>query len=415
MSQQRIPRYWISTAVFLMFCPPTSSAPGLNQDGHQHEVAEHVARAAAATQDRDFERAEDEWKTVVRLDPGSAQAFNNLGLIYYLEHKYPEAQDALGKALKLDPSLVNARILLGACLVRERKPGAAIEELAPTLNSRLTDSAEKTARVALHEAWFARGNYGRALDVLKPVAEKYPRDVDVRYNLGQTYLELAAQEFRQIALIDPQSYRIHQVMAQSLERQGQGHYRDAISEYRETLRQKPDLPGIHYQIGLLYRIYGDRNTPATDDAALQEFEAELKINPYDAASEYRMGRIYRKRQDLQNASVHFLRAVELDGSLVNARLALAEVLQQQGNLEQAQRQLVAATRLQPDNPSALYRLAQVYKQQGNEKARAEEMAKFEQAKAKQLEAQQRDAEQHLESALGQTAETELEAAEEQNQ
>ena len=411
MSQRRIPRFWISTAIFLMFCPPTLTAPGFDQDDHQREVAEHVARAAAATRDRDFERAEEEWKKVVGLDPGSAQALNNLGLIYYLEHKYPEARGALGKALKLDLSLVNARILLGACLVRERKPGAAIEELAPALNFRLTDSAEKTARVALHEAWFARGNYGRALDVLKPVAEKYPRDVDVRYNLGQTYLQLAAQAFRQIAFIDPQSYRIHQVLAESLERQGR--YRDAISEYRETLRQKPDMPGIHYQIGLLYRI--DGNTPASDNAALQEFEAELKINPYDAASEYRMGRIYRKRQDVQNASVHFLRAVKLDGSLVRARLALAEVLQQRGNLEEAQRQLEAATRLEPDNTSALYRLAQLYKQQGSENARAKEMAKFEQAKAKQLEAQQHEAEQQLESALGLTAETEPEAAEEQNQ
>jgi hypothetical protein len=43
------------------------------------------------------------------------------------------------------------------------------------------------------------------------------------------------------------------------------------------------------------------------------------------------------------------------------------------------------------------------------------MAKFEQAKAKQLEAQQRGAEQQLESALGLTAETELEGADEQNQ
>src|SRR5215471_6449269 len=86
MSQQRIPRFWISAAIFLMICPPTSTAPGLNQDGHQREVAEHVARAAAAIQDRDFERGEEEWKKVVRLDPGSAQAFNNLGLIYYLEH-----------------------------------------------------------------------------------------------------------------------------------------------------------------------------------------------------------------------------------------------------------------------------------------------------------------------------------------
>ena len=411
MSQGRIPPFWVSTAIFLMFYHPTSTAAGINQDGHQREIAEHVTRAGAATRERDFERAEEEWKKVVGLDPGSAQAFNNLGLIYYLEHKYPEARGALGKALKLDPSLVNTRILLGACLVRERKPEAAIEELAPALNSRLTDSAEKTARVALHEAWFARESYGRALDALKPVAEKYPRDVDVQFNLGQTYLRLAAQAFRQIALIDPQSYRVHQVMAESLARQGR--YRDAINEYRETLRQKPDLPGIHYQIGLLYRIYD--STAASDNDALQEFEAELKINPYDAACEYRMGRIYQKRQDVQNASGHFARAVKVDGSLVRARLAFADVLQEQGNLEEAQRQLEVATRLEPNNTSALYRLAQLFKRQGNENAHAEEMAKFEKAKAKQLEAQQREAEQQLESALGLRAETELETAEEKNQ
>ncbi len=404
--ERKSPMHFLVAAAVL---PALSAltAPGLcaAEEIERSEAAKHSARAAEATQQRDFAQAELEWRKVLELDPRSAQAYNNLGMVYYLEHKYPEAEQALGRALQLDPSLANGKVLLGATLVRQGKMERAIPELERALKSRLSDSAEKTARVSLHEAWFARESYAKALEVLKPLAEKYPRDVDVLYSLGQTHLQLASQRFREIANVDPQSYRVHQILADALAKQGR--HRDAVLEYRRALEQKPDLPGIHYQIGLLYRTY--ENNPASDEAALREFEAELKINPYDAWSEYRLGRVYWKRRDLEGAVAHFRRAIQLDEALVPARLALARTLETQGNLKEAQEHLELAGKYEPENASVHYRLANLCKKRGNVDEAAVEMKKFE-----QIQTRQQGVQQELEKTLRMTTEPDTEAVDEQD-
>ena len=360
------------------------------QQAGRNVAARQFAEAAAATARRDFARAEEQYRKVIEQDPRSSEALNNLGMVYYLEHKYPEAEETLARAVKFDPSLTNARVLLGASLWREGKLDRAIAELERALGAPLSDSAEKTARTALHGALFAQENYARALEALKPLADKYPQDVDVEYSLGQTYLQLAAQNFRKIALTDPESYRIHQILGESLARQGR--YRDAILEYKLALARRPDLPGIHYQIGLLYWV----NEPNREgeDAALSEFEEELKINPYHPWSEYRLGQVYRKRKQTSEADSHFRRAIALDNTLAPARLALASELEAQGNLEEAQRQFETAERLDPDNSGVHFRLAKIYKQRGDQTSAAEEMRKFDEIKGRRLEAQ-RDLEKVL--------------------
>jgi tetratricopeptide (TPR) repeat protein len=294
-------------------------------------------------------------------------------MVFYLDHKYPQAEGSLAKALQYDPSLASARVLLGATLGREGKAKPAIAELDRALKSPLSESAERTARMALYQALFARADYGRALEALKPLVAKYPNDVEVLYGLGQIYLQLASKSFERIATVSPQSYRVHQILGDSLAQQDK--YQEAIREYRQALEAKPDLPGVHYKIGLLYRMF--ENTPAGDTVALQEFESELRLNPYDAWAEYRLGRIFLKQQQTEDAISHLQRAVELDETIVPARLLLARALEVRGDLEEATKQLEAAGKIEPDNPTVHYRLANLFKKTRNLAASEEEMKKFE--------------------------------------
>ena len=138
---------------------------------------------------------------------------------------------------------------------------------------------------------------------------------------------------------------------------------------------RQDLPGIHYQIGLLYRMY--ENTPSGDSRSIQEFDSELKINPYDAWSEYRLGRVHLKGQETDDAITHLRRAVRLDGTLVPARLVLARALEGRGDVGGARDQLEAASKIDPRNATVHYRLANIYKKGGNLAGSAEEMQRFE--------------------------------------
>jgi len=281
---------------------------------------------------------------------------------------------ALSEAVKLDSTLVNARVMLGASLVRQGKNQPAIIELDRALKSRLTEPVERTARMALHEALVARGEYGRALEVLQPLARRNPKDVDVLYSLGQVHLHLSAQKFHEIAQADPDSYRAHQILAESLAKQGL--YKDAIREFRATLERKPDLPGVHYQIGLLYWL--NEQTPDGIAAALREFGEELDLSPLDAWTHFRLGQVYWKIRDVEKATAHLRRALEIDESLVPARLTLARALESQGKLPEALAQLERARKSDPDDATVRCRLAQLYKQHGNDAAAAEEMSAFQQ-------------------------------------
>ncbi len=399
----RVLKLAMGCAFLLGMAAGSTVTPGEQEEIRRQEAARHADLASAAAQQRDFARAEEEWKKALELEPGSTAALNNLGMVYYLEHKYARAEVLLDQAVKLNPSLANVRVLLGATLWRQGKLDRAIVELDRALKARLTEAAEKTARTALHGALFAQEKYARALEALRPLAEKYPQDVDVLYSLGQTHLQLAAESFRKIALSDPESYRVHQILAESLARQGR--YRDAILEYRLALERKPDLAGLHYQIGSLY--WTNEDNPAGENTALEEFESELKINPYDGWSEYRLAQIYRKRQDTDKAVSHLRQAVAFDPALVPARIALARELETRGDLADAEKQLQVAVKLEPDNSSAHFRLAQVYKQRGNAAGAAEELRKFEGIKT-----QREDAQRSLEKALRMVVEPKVDVLDE---
>jgi len=361
------------------------------------DAKEHLSRAVSATQAHDFATAEKEWRAILATDPNSAQALNNLGMVLYLNHKYADAESTLRKALASPPPLASSKVLLGATLQREGKNHEAITLLQPELKSPLNGAAERTARMALHEAFFASGDYANALEALQPLAKKYPRDADVLYSLGRTYLQLATQSFEHIAAVDPQSYRVHQVLAEALGQEGR--YHEAIAEYRLALSQRPDLPGAHYQIGLLYRTY--ENSPQGDEEALREFESELKINPFDAWSEYRIGRIFVKQGRTDDAVVHLFRAVELDETIIPARLVLARVLEQRGDTDKAREQLEAAAQIEPGNATVHYRLANLLKTLGDRSGAEREMKKFELVRAEHEVRQQ-----ELEKAIRRSVEPE---------
>jgi cytochrome c-type biogenesis protein CcmH/NrfG len=63
----------------------------------------------------------------VRLDPGKADLWNNLGHFYHVEERTSDAIIAYRKALQLDPQSSSAKFALEACYRRLGK-NASVEE-----------------------------------------------------------------------------------------------------------------------------------------------------------------------------------------------------------------------------------------------------------------------------------------------
>src|SRR2546425_12910350 len=112
----------------------------------------------------------------------------------------------------------------------------------------------------------------------------------------------------------PDSARAHQAMGENyfvLRQMPQ-----AEKEYSEALRQRPDIPGLQLELGLVYA------GAAQWSKAEEAFRAETRRQPGNAEAAYRLG----------------------------------AVLLQQGNAHEARAELERSDKLRPDMPETLYSL-----------------------------------------------------------
>ncbi len=179
---------------------------------------------------------------------------------------------------------------------------------------------------------------------------EFPRDPEILYLATHVYSDLSVRASQELLFTNPGSPQVHQLNAEAQETQG--NWDGALSEYRTVLERDPHTRGIHSRIGRL--ILSKPPTPTTLDDAKAEFEAELKIDPDDAAAEYVLGEIARQKEQWDDSVRHFRRASELDVSMADAFIGLGRSLLAAGQVEQAIAPLKQAVKLEPANPTTHY-------------------------------------------------------------
>ncbi len=82
-----------------------TSLPLRAQEDRRSAIAAHYRRAEQALAQGQTEVAEEEFTSILRVDPASFQAFANLGVIAYKANDYAKAQALFEKALSHNPAL----------------------------------------------------------------------------------------------------------------------------------------------------------------------------------------------------------------------------------------------------------------------------------------------------------------------
>ena len=152
------------------------------------------ARFAAAQQAKrrgDYATAEREYQAVLVEAPEFAEVHMNLGLIYQLQDRTPEAMAEFRRALKIKPTLAGANFFLGVdyCKAGDGrkaipylKAAARNEPKTPEIWSWLATALEMSADTHAEVA------------TLKHGLSFQPRDVDMLYLLGHAYERLGKTE-----------------------------------------------------------------------------------------------------------------------------------------------------------------------------------------------------------------------------
>ena len=189
-------------------------------------------RSVALSDSVRYEKAMENYKEVLWINPDLAEAHNNLGVLLEKLKRYSEEEKEYREALRVNPDFARAHNNLGSLLSElERYP-----------------EAEKEYREAL------RIN---------------PDFAETHYNLGVLLKELkrykdAEKEYKEALRINPDDAWAHNnlgVLLYELKR-----YPEAEKEYKEALRIKPDFAEAYFNLGILLKGLNRK------DEAKREFE-----------------------------------------------------------------------------------------------------------------------------------------------
>lgn len=226
------------------------------------------------------------------------------------------------------------------------------------------------AEMALARCGMGMQQTETAVEALLALEREYPDDPEVLYIATHYFSELGTQASQRLAAKDPTSFQARKLQAESLE--SQGKTTEAAALYSSILEQNPNTPGIHYRLGqiLLAQAGPDGDTGAAE----AEFQKETKVDPLNAAAEFVLGELARRKARWPEAIQHFTRATSIDAGFSEAYLALGMSLAASGDISGAVGPLEHYVKMEPDDPAGHYQLAMAYQRLGNRERAAQEIA-----------------------------------------
>ncbi|MGH9724095.1 MAG: tetratricopeptide repeat protein [Candidatus Acidiferrales bacterium] len=285
-------------------------------------------------------------------------------------------------ASKSSPESATAAVQRGVDLADKGhcREALALLRVAPRINDK---DLRKAAGLATVKCALPLGQTEAAVNALLMLHRDFPHDPEVLYVTTHAYSDLATRASEILATTAPKSTQALELSAEAYEMQGK--WDDAARAYRDILAKNPNQQGIHFRLGRI--VLSEPPTPSTPADARKEFEAELKIDPTNAAAEYVLGELSAQTQDWDDAANHFSRATAVDAGFADAYRGFGMALNSAGKFSEAIVPLEKYVKMQPADPAGHYQLAIAYARIGRKQDAQREMALQQQADAKMRESQ----------------------------
>lgn len=291
------------------------------------------------------------------------------GIAAFKDGRYAEAGRLLQQAVNRDPADEHAREFLALARAAAGKCADAKEELKARFENSADSELARLAGLALAQCLNAGGETDQAIAIATRLQTRYPDDADVLYQAARLHMKAFNDVTRRMFEKTPASFRVNQLSAEIFETQNR--YGEAAAEYRKAIAKSPQTVNLHFRLGRAILL--ESHEPAALAAAQKEFEAELALNPSDAAAEFQIAQILSVTGKAPEARSHLQRALELSPDFPEAGLALAKLQIQSRQYASAIPLLEHVVSLQPSNEGAHYNLMLAYRNSGQaEKAKQEQ-------------------------------------------
>lgn len=194
------------------------------------------------------------WSQVLRIEPNSPVARNNVGNLLMRDGRVVEATAHYRAAVAAKPAYAEAHDNLGVALAASGRPGEAIDEYRRALAIEPSSSGP-------HNNWgvaLARqDNVEGAIDHFKLAIVADPANADAHVNWGNAAVRLGRDD-------------------------------EAVVHYQEALRYRPDHPDAHHNWGVALARLGRLSEAAA------HFEQALAIQPRHAQAREYLERVRRE-------------------------------------------------------------------------------------------------------------------------
>ncbi len=324
------------------------------------------AQASAATENGDSAGAIEKYRSIIKLAPHLAAAYNNLGVLYFNQHDFAHAAEVLKRGLELNADMPTASAMLGMSYVQlgdDQKAEPLLRKALRTnpkddqiemMLSRLLINAAKLDEAAMH---------------LNNFLERNPKNQEAWYLLGKTYLRMSESALKKINEIDPNSVVAHEIAGEIDE--SMHNYDLALVEYKKAIDMAPQQPGTHMHMGDAYWYIGKWQSAET------EFKAELANDPNNCMAHWKLANSMLEANDSsEEALSQLITSLEHCPTLMQARVDRARALVRLGRQPEALPDLLMAEKDSPSEPTIHFLLANVYRSQGKSSEAQEEMRKY---------------------------------------
>jgi tetratricopeptide (TPR) repeat protein len=298
------------------------------------------------------------------------------GLAQFHRGDYASAEKSLTAALSPRDD-ARARAFLALTRAATGRCALAEGELSAQFQSTTDNEVRRLAGLGLVQCRVSQSRFDDALAIAARLKSLYPSDADVLYQTARLYMRAWNDTLYEIYRKTPASFRVNQLSGEIFETQG--NHTAAIAEYRKAIEKNPKALNLHFRLGRAMLM--ESHSPEALARALPEFEAELALNPHDAAAEYQIGQILLAQQKPDAAAPRFARAIDLNPEFPEPLIALGKLRLDAKRHAEAIGLLERAVRLLPKSEAARYSLMMAYRNAGRtgdaqrEKAELEKLQK----------------------------------------
>ena len=216
-------------------------------------------------------------------------------------------------------------------------------------------------RDQLISALVESGDFEIALKLLATLPKSESLDPEPSYWRARCYEKLATAAYLQLYRAGPDSYRVHQLLADLESTRGDDV--KAIEEYRAAIAAKPDLPNLHYSLGHL--LWKGLVVPE----ARVELQAELAIDPRHPGALHDLGNTYLSEYQAEKAKPYLERAAAADAANLDIHRDLGTAYAQLHENAKAEAEYKRA--MPSDHDGAIhYKLARLYQSEGRKEEAA---------------------------------------------